>query len=373
MLAHLRFDVSCTRGRRYPELPHAYRGDFQRDRDRVIHSRAFRRLENKTQVFPNGMSDHFRNRLTHTIEVAQIARTVAGALKLNDELTEALALVHDIGHPPFAHAGEEALDLLMRQHGERFDHNVQALRIVEQFEHRYARFPGLNLTFEVREGIVKHSHDFLEGESTVLDQYLPGVRPPLEAQLIDLCDEIAYNTADLDDAFSAGLLDPERFCNEAPGFKACWEIAEMQYPGANDRVRMDEVLRGLVDWMVSSLLKGTIAAVEKSGVTSVDEVRAYPQRLARYTDEAAETNAQIKRALRREVYNSEMVSSERSRSAAKLAVLFEYLMRHPEAMPAGYIENTSEQPRHRTVCDYIAGMTDGFLERTFDQLIGKRG
>src|SRR6202011_512975 len=196
MLARLRVPVERSRGRQYPEPDHPYRNAFQRDRDRVIHSRAFRRLEAKTQVFTPGLSDHFRNRLTHSIEVAQIARTLANVLQLDEDLTEALALAHDIGHPPFAHAGEEALDRQMRGFGDRFDNNLHALRIVEIFEQRYARFPGLNLTFEVREGIVKHSHDFNRGEDPEQDEYLPGLRPPLEAQLIDLADEVAYNSAD---------------------------------------------------------------------------------------------------------------------------------------------------------------------------------
>src|SRR5215469_13847823 len=208
MLSRLRFPVSGSRGRRYPEPDHPYRNAFQRDRDRVIHSRAFRRLEAKTQVFSAGLSDHFRNRLTHTIEVAQIARTLANVLQLDEDLTEALSLGHDIGHPPFAHAGEEELNRQMRRFGDRFDHNLHALRIVEIFEQRYVRFPGLNLTFEVREGIVKHSRDIEPGEDPQLDEYLPGSRPPLEAQLIDLADEVAYNTADLDDAYEAGLLEP---------------------------------------------------------------------------------------------------------------------------------------------------------------------
>jgi dGTPase len=192
-------DVTQSRGRRYPDPTHPYRNDYARDRDRVIHSRAFRRLEAKTQVFTTRYSDHFRNRLTHTIEVAQIARTVAGALGLNTDLAEALALVHDIGHPPFGHAGERKLDELMRQHGDRFEHNLQALRIVEQFEQRYLDFPVLNLTFEVREGIVKHSRDYDAKEFPELAEYLLDQRPPLEAQLIDFVDEIAYNTADVDD------------------------------------------------------------------------------------------------------------------------------------------------------------------------------
>src|SRR2546430_3219103 len=209
MLSAIRFPVVESRGRKYPELDHPYRNPFQRDRDRIIHARAFRRLEDKTQVFTPGLSDHFRNRLTHTIEVSQVARTAAAVLGLDEDLTEALALAHDIGHPPFAHAGEQELNRQMARFGEHFDHNLHALRIVDAFEQRYARFPGLNLTFEVREGIVKHSSDFQPGEIPEFDAYLPGLRPPLEAQLIDLADEVAYNTADLDDAFTAGILTGE--------------------------------------------------------------------------------------------------------------------------------------------------------------------
>jgi dGTPase len=229
MLASLRFPVGRSRGRRYPEPEHPYRNAFQRDRDRVIHSRAFRRLEAKTQVFTPGLSDHFRNRLTHTIEVAQIARTLAGTLGLDEDLTEALALAHDIGHPPFAHAGEEALDAQMRRFGDRFDHNLHALRIVESFEQKYPRFPGLNLTFEVREGIVKHSKDIAPGEHPELDEYLPGLRPVLEAQLIDLADEIAYNTADLDDAFSACMFTAEDVAARIPQYRPIFEAVETQF------------------------------------------------------------------------------------------------------------------------------------------------
>src|SRR5512147_338135 len=218
-LQRLRFPSDELKGRRYPEPLHTYRNEFQRDRDRIVHARAFRRLEGKTQVFGERLSDHFRNRLTHTIEVAQIARTLAGALWLDEDFTEALALAHDIGHPPFAHAGEEALDRQMMRFGEGFDHNFHALHIVEQFESRYARFPGLNLSFEVREGIVKHSRDFERGEFKELDEYLPGLRPPIEAQLIDACDEIAYDTADLDDGYHAGLVSVEAACRASDMFR----------------------------------------------------------------------------------------------------------------------------------------------------------
>ena len=368
MLSRLRFDTASTAGRRYPEPPHPYRSEFQRDRDRILHSRAFRRLEDKTQVFPPGLSDHFRNRLTHTLEVSQVARTVAGVLDLNGELTEALALVHDIGHPPFAHAGEEELDRKMRAFGESFDHNQHALRIIDRFEHHYPRFPGLNLTFEVREGIVKHSRDFAPGEVPELDEYLPGLRPPLEAQLIDLCDEVAYNTADLDDAFSAGLLDPELLRSSVPMFAELLDRAEMQFPGALEGVRLLEVVRGLVDHLVSGLIQGTVEAAE--GVSDVAGVRTAP-RLARYTAEAARTNAELKHVLRKHVYSSELVLAERRRSTAKVAELFDFLLLHPEAMPAGYVEETSDLPRHRIVCDYIAGMTDGFFARTYEQMVEK--
>src|SRR5580700_4010150 len=215
MLAGYAVQVEHSRGRRFPEPPHPYRNDFQRDRDRVVHARAFRRLEAKTQVFTHRESDHFRNRLTHTIEVAQIARTIAAQLGLNVDLVEALALVHDIGHPPFGHAGEKALNAAMRRHGLYFDHNLHALRIVEDFEQRYAAFRGLNLTFEVREGIIKHSRDYDEKKHPELSEYLLDQRPPLEAQLIDLTDEIAYNTADLDDGYEAHLLTVDQIADGA--------------------------------------------------------------------------------------------------------------------------------------------------------------
>ncbi|MGA8940305.1 MAG: dNTP triphosphohydrolase, partial [Acidobacteriaceae bacterium] len=230
-LAAYAMDVRLSRGRRYPERPHPYRTDYARDRDRVIHARAFRRLEAKTQVFTTRYSDHFRNRLTHTLEVAQIARTVADALQLDSELAEALALVHDIGHPPFGHAGERHLDARMREYGGSFDHNLHALRIVEQFEQRYLAFPGLNLTFEVREGIIKHSRDYRGQESPPeLAEYLLDELPPVEAQLIDHVDEIAYNTADLDDAFEAHLLDFDALRSEVPFFGDAYADVHRRYP-----------------------------------------------------------------------------------------------------------------------------------------------
>src|ERR1700731_2892671 len=229
-LAALAMDASRSRGRRWPEPAHPYRGEYARDRDRVIHSRAFRRLEAKTQVFTTRYSDHFRNRLTHTIEVAQIARTVAQALGLNTELAEALALVHDIGHPPFGHAGEARLNELMRDYGDRFEHNLHALRIVEQFEQRYLDFPGLNLTFEVREGIVKHSRDYSVAEFPDLAEYQLRLRPPLEAQLIAWVDGIAYNAADLDDGVESRLLELDMLLAELPFFAHIYREIGRSHP-----------------------------------------------------------------------------------------------------------------------------------------------
>ena len=262
MLAPYAVRVDQSRGRRHPEPPHPYRNDFQRDRDRVIHSRAFRRLESKTQVFTRRYSDHFRNRLTHTIEVSQISRTIAQALGLNVDLVEALALVHDIGHPPFGHAGEKALDAAMREQGFFFDHNLHALRIVEDFELRYAAFPGLNLTFEVREGIVKHSRDYQASEFPQLAEYLLSSRPPLEAQLIDSSDELAYNTADLDDGFEARLLALAHIKESLPVFAEFLSEVEKLYPEAPAKLRFNEVLRRILDRWVGDLIRNTQAEID---------------------------------------------------------------------------------------------------------------
>lgn len=369
MLSHLRFPGAQSRGRRYPEPEHAYRSPFQRDRDRIIHARAFRRLENKTQVFSPDLSDHFRNRLTHTIEVAQIARTVANVLGLDEDLTEALALVHDVGHPPFAHAGEDALDREMQRYGEHFNHNIQALRLVDSLERRYPRFPGLNLTFEVREGIVKHSRDLTPGEIPWLDQYLPELRPPVEAQLIDLADEIAYNAADLDDAYEAGLLSPEDIATEVPAYAEILEVVETSFPGAAERERFQETIRHLLDGLVSGLIEGTVASAKASGAEDVESVRQLPSRIARFTVEAAETSRELKRFLNRRVYSSDALAEDRQRSMARLSELFQHLMEHPDLLP-GTEDPEARPPLHRAVCDYIAGMTDGYFMRVYATLLG---
>jgi dGTPase len=365
-------DVQRTRGRRYPEAPHPYRNDYARDRDRVIHARAFRRLEAKTQVFTTRYSDHFRNRLTHTLEVAQVARTAAGALRLNADLAEALALVHDIGHPPFGHAGEHRLDALMREHGAYFDHNLQALRIVEQFEQRYLDFPGLNLTWEVREGIIKHSRDYAEADFPELAEYALGQRPPLEAQLIDLVDEIAYNTADLDDGFEARLLEVEQLRAEAPVFDAAYAQVDRRHPGGRAKLKFSEALKRVLDHLATDLIENTRRAVETSGAETVDDVRRQTKRLAGFSEAVAEENAGLKRFLYARLYRQPAIAEDRDRSVGALEALFRFFVDHPERMPAFYAEQAQREARHRVVCDYIAGMTDHFLLRQCAELLGMR-
>src|SRR5262250_2944420 len=292
-LAPYAMNVALSAGRRWPEKQHRYRNDYARDRDRVIHSRAFRRLEAKTQVFTIRYSDHFRNRLTHTLEVTQIARTVAEALGLNSDLAEALALVHDIGHPPFGHAGERRLDTMMRQHDGSFDHNLHALRIVEQFEQRFPAHPGLNLTFEVREGIIKHSRDYASGGHPELAEYLLDFRPPLEAQLIDQVDEIAYNTADLDDAMEADLLDVKLLAKEAPAFSQALVQVEKEFPDAPRKSKFNEALKRVLDFLATDLITETKRLVEKHNIQTAEDIRGAPQRLAQFSGRAAAANASL--------------------------------------------------------------------------------
>jgi dGTPase len=369
-LAPYAMNVDQSRGRQYPEAQHPYRNNYARDRDRVVHSRAFRRLEAKTQVFTTRFSDHFRNRLTHTLEVTQIARTVAASLSLNTDLTEALALVHDIGHPPFGHAGEKQLDLRMREFGERFSHNLQALYIVQHFEQRYLDFPGLNLTFEVREGIIKHSRDYSAAEYPELAEYLLDQRPPLEAQLIDLVDEIAYNTADLDDGYEAHLIQLDQLRAEVPIFGAAYSEIDRRYPDGKGKLKFNEALKQLLDRLATDLIENTAAQVRHSGVRSVDDVRHQPRRLAGFSPEMASLNGDLKRFLFARLYSDRAIAEDRDRSVAALDSLFSFFLEHPQRMPGQYAEQARREPLHRVVCDYIAGMTDHFLLRRCRELLG---
>jgi dGTPase len=361
MLAEFAVRVENSRGRRYPQAPHPFRNDFQRDRDRVIHARAFRRLSNKTQVFTRRYSDHFRNRLTHTIEVAQISRTIAGALGLNVDLTEALALAHDMGHPPFGHAGEKALDTVMRAHGFFFDHNLHSLRIVEDFELRYIGYRGLNLTFEVREGIIKHSRDYDAAKFPELKEYLLDQRPPLEAQIIDLTDEIGYNTADLDDGCEAEILTLEQIRGGVPVFDRLYRETEKANPQAGEKLVFNAAIRKMLDRMVGDLVANTSRRVREAGVKTLEDVRKFGNRLAAFSDEVEHERAQTKSFLYENLYFSKELEPEKDVAERVITELFEHWIANPEALPATHREKAKREPLPRVVCDYIAGMTDNFI------------
>jgi dGTPase len=367
MLAGYAVRAEDSRGRRFAEPQHPYRSDFQRDRDRVIHSRAFRRLEAKTQVFTRRYSDHFRNRLTHTIEVAQIARTIASQLGLNIDLVEALALAHDVGHPPFGHAGEKALDAAMRSQGFFFDHNLHALRIVEHFELRYAAFRGLNLTLEVREGIVKHSRDYSSAQFPELAEYLLDQRPPLEAQLIDVADEIAYDAADLDDGYEAHLLTLENVRNGITGFDGLYREAEKLYPAAMEQLKFNEALMQMVDRMVSDLISRTQEQIKAAGIRSLQDVRNCPQRLVTLSPGVEQERRNTKEFLYANLYYSAALDPEKRNAERIIRELFEFWMKKPQNLPASYQEKARQEPLPRVVCDYIAGMTDNFIYEQYEK------
>jgi len=338
----------------------------------VIHARAFRRLENKTQVFTRRYSDHFRTRLTHTMEVAQISRTIAAELHLNVDLVEALALVHDLGHPPFGHAGERILDHLMRKHGEYFDHNLQALRTVEEMEMRYADFHGLNLTFEVREGIIKHSHDYRETEHPELAEYLLDLRPPLEAQLIDLTDEIAYSTADLDDGFEAKLLTLDKVRAGVAVFERFYIEAEAMYPAAPDKLKFNEALKRVLDRFVTDLIQTTKARVREAGIGSLEDLRRYPERLAAFSPKVEAERREAKSFLYDALYNCKPLEPEKRRAEKVITEVFNHLMAHLESLPRSYRERAASEKPSRVVCDYVAGMTDHYVEDLRKKLITDR-
>jgi len=349
----------------HAEPPHAYRTPFARDAARILHSRAFRRLAGKTQVFTRlpaeGLSDHFRSRLTHTLEVAQIARTVATALGLNAELAEALALAHDIGHPPFGHAGEKALDRALRAHGLSFDHNLHALRIVTWFEERYPAFRGLNLTLAVREGIVKHSRDYSPADHPQLAEYFLDEFPPLEAQLIDLADEIAYLTADLDDGLDSGILALHPLRLAVPFFRGFHDAALAKYPSASPKVLVYEVLRQMLNAFVTDLIEQVHARVTALGAATLADVRGAPQRLVALGPPMEANRVAIKKFLYENLYNSPEQEQEHLRAQEVVLELFRTLMSNPALMPEDHQAQVPAEGLARTVADYIAGMTDSYI------------
>ncbi len=367
MLADYAVRVEQSRGRRHAEPSHPYRNDFERDRDRIVHARAFRRLQFKTQVFTRRNSDHFRSRLTHTIEVAQIARTVAGQLGLNSDLVEALALVHDLGHPPFGHAGEKALDAAMRSHGMSFDHNLHALRIVEDFELRYAAFRGLNLTFEVREGIIKHSRDYDAAKFPELAEYLLDRRPPLEAQVIDAADEIAYNTADLDDGYESRLLNLGDIRGGLPVFDRFYREGEPLYSNAPPKLQFNEALKGMLNRFADDLIRHTKHQIAVANVASVEDVRNWPSRLVALSPAVEREQRTAKDFLHKHLYFSDSLAPDKQDAERVIGELFSFWMGHPESLPATYQQKAGQEPLARVVCDYIAGMTDNYIYEQYDK------
>ena len=351
----------------YPEAAHPYRTPFARDGARILHARAFRRLAGKTQVFTRLVddppSDHFRSRLTHTLEVTQISRTVAASLGLNEELAEALALAHDIGHPPFGHAGEQALDHALRAHGLRFDHNLHALRIVIWFEERYPAFRGLNLTLGVREGIVKHSRDYPAAAHPELAEYFLNQRPPLEAQLIDLADEIAYLTADFDDGLDSGILQLDQVREQVPLFRRFHDTVHVEYAAAPAKLAIYETLNRMLHALVTDLIEEIKNRVTAVGATTLDDIRNAPERLAQLSPAMEADRAIAKRFLYENFYNSTGMEGVHDHAHQVVADLFSTFMADPGLLPADHQAQIPTGGLARTVADYIAGMTDSYIEQ----------
>jgi dGTPase len=361
--------------RTHAEPPHPYRTPFGRDAARILHSRAFRRLAGKTQVFTRlpaePLSDHFRSRLTHTLEVTQIARTLARTMGLNEELAEALALAHDIGHPPFGHAGEKALDEALRGYDLTFDHNLHALRIVTWFEERYAAFRGLNLTLGVREGIVKHSHDYSAADHPELAEYFLDQFPPLEAQLIDLADEIAYLTADFDDGLDSGILSLGQVREGVPLFRRFHDSVVQQYPAAAQKLSVNETLKRILNLLVTDLMNETRARTAAIGATTLEDIRRAPNRLAALSPQVEAERAQAKQFLYDNLYNSPGMEEAHAHATEIVQGLFTALIADPAQLPADHQAQIPTQGLARTVSDYIAGMTDSYIEQAWLRCGGK--
>jgi len=378
-LAPCAADPAASRGRLYPEASPAYRSEYQRDRDRIIHSAAFRRLEYKTQVFVNHEGDLFRTRLTHSIEVAQVARSIARALQLNEDLTEGIALAHDLGHTPFGHAGQDALNTCMQDYG-GFEHNLQSLRVVDELEDRYAAFPGLNLTFETREGILKHCS--LKNAAALGDlgrRFIEKQQPSLEAQQTNLADEIAYNSHDVDDGLRSGLITVEAL-NSVTLFREQYETVRSLYPELAPRRTIHEVVRRLIGCQVIDLVETSKARLEQAAPDNIDAVRNHGKPLIAFSDAMLEKNIELKRFLRTNLYRHYRVHRMSAKAGRTLTALFEAFLEDPRLLPedtqqqAALLEKTSgKDGRARVVADYIAGMTDRYAiteyERTFNPTV----
>ena len=357
----------ATRGRRHPEEPPLWRTQYQRDRDRVIHSRAFRRLEYKTQVFLNGTGDHLRTRLTHTMEVAAISRNIASALKLNSDLAETIALAHDLGHSPFGHKGETVLARLMKGKG-GFEHNQHSLRIVEELEQKYPNFSGLNLSWEVREGLAKHH--------TAYDH--PGRRKgfdaknsSLEAQIANLADEITYYSHDLDDGLDSGLLSEKELAKNVRVWAHAAKLVKKEYGKLPDESRRYFTIRTIIDMQIRDVVETSERLIEKAGVKSADDVRLCAKPLVQHSAERAKLNLELRHYLYKNLYYNPVVHQPNLRAVKLLGQLFKYFMAHPKEIGESSRKRIKKVGLHRAVCDHIAGMTDRYVMLECERLFGK--
>ncbi|HET6969541.1 MAG TPA: deoxyguanosinetriphosphate triphosphohydrolase [Phenylobacterium sp.] len=358
-------DPAASRGRKVAEAASRTRTDFARDRDRIIHSTAFRRLEYKTQVFVNHEGDYYRTRLTHTVEAAQVTRTLARTLGLNEDLAEAVALAHDLGHTPFGHAGERTLDRLMQGHG-GFDHNGQSLRIVETLEERYPRFRGLNLSWEVREGIVKHSTRY---DRPQVAEYDASLAPCLEAQIVDFADEIAYSAHDVDDGLKSGMLEPDDLLT-VPLWAEALRTVSADAPGATAAVLHYQAVRRLIDRMASDLVETLLARIRDEHVDDLAAVRAVKPRLVEFSPEMTTQQRELKAFLYDRLYTHHRVTRMTQKADRIMSALFEVYMHEPRQLPPHVQRRVAEEGETvaRVVADYIAGMTDRFALEEYKKL-----
>ena len=357
-----------TRGREYQEPPPVWRTHYQRDRDRVIHSRAFRRLEYKTQVFLNGTGDHLRTRLTHTIEVAAIARNIASALKLNSDLAETIALAHDLGHSPFGHKGETALARLMKGHG-GFEHNQHSLRIVEQLEQKYPNFPGLNLSWEVREGLAKH-HTAYDHPARRKD--FDAQNPSLEAQIANLADELTYYSHDLDDGLDSGLLSEKKLAANVRVWAHAARLVGKEYGNLPDESRRYFTIRTIIDMQIHDVVENSERLITKAGVQSADGVRLCAKSLVRHSPERHELNLELRHFLYQNLYYNPVVHRPNQRAVKMLGELFKYFLAHPKEIGESARKRVRQTGLHRAVCDYLAGMTDRYVLLEHERIFGKK-
>ena len=356
--------ASETAGRARPENEHTFRSCFQRDRDRIVHGTSFRRLDGKTQVFLSGKGDHYRTRLTHTIEVASVSRTVARALGLNEDLAEAIALAHDLGHPPFGHAGEETLDRLMKDHG-GFDHNEQSLRVVEVLEESYPQQQGLNLSYEVLEGLRKHHRQLIAPDGTTYPS------PSLEAQVANIADEIAYYSHDLEDGLASGLLSQEEL-GTLDLWKESAAKAEEESSGllrnSSPRTQRKLILRCLINREVEDLVQTSRDAIASAGITDVTSVRQHPIRLISYSSELKSRNAALRRHLYEHFYRHPEVNGTNETACLQMEAVFHHLLQHPEQLGIHTLKRLERDGLARSVADYVAGMTDSYLRSRYEAL-----